>query len=308
MKVKFFKEVARHKTLIIMALPAIIWYGLFAYAPMFGLVIAFKDFDYVRGIFGSDWIWFENFEILFKSTDAWLITRNSIFYNLVWIPLGITLSVTLAIMYNSLHTKRRAIANKVNQTLSIMPYFLSWVVVSYFAESILNTDKGFLNRLITLFGADQINWYSEPKYWPYILTIVNLWKGLGYSAIIYYSTIRGFNTEYYEAAWIDGASWFQQIWHITLPLLRPIITIMFTLAMGGILGSDFGLFYMIPKNSGMLYSTTSTIDTYIYNGMMSGGELGMIGAVSFYKSIVGFVLVLVTNAIVRKYSYENSLF
>lgn len=305
---KFINDIRRNNILLLLTLPAVIWFILFAYMPMFGIIIAFKRMDYSLGIFGSEWVGLKNFEFIFKSQDAFTITRNTILYNLVWIPLGTAAAVAFAIMYDALSRKKVNVVNKINQTLSIMPYFLSWVVVVYFAESLLNVDKGFLNKTISLFGGQPLNWYAEPKYWPFILTITNLWKTVGYSSIVYYASIRGFSNEYYEAAWIDGANWYQQVRYITLPLLKPILTIMLTLAIGGILGSDFGLFYIIPKNSGMLYSTTSTIDTYIYNGMTSGGDLGMTGAVNFYKSVVGFVLVVITTAFVRRHSKENALF
>ena len=213
--------------------------------------------------------------------------------------------MTIAIVFNVLG---RSKLNRFNQTVLLLPHFLSWVVASYFVFAILSVDRGVANKIITAFGGERVNWYAEPKYWPLILFICNEWKKIGYSSIIYYSTIRGFDTTYYEAAKIDGATWFQTILHVTLPLLKPIITIMLIINMGSIMYSDFGLFYIIPKNSGMLYSVTSTIDTYIYNGMTGIGDLGSTAAASLYQSFVGFLLVMGTNLLVKKISPENALF
>jgi len=305
---KFAKDLGKNKVYLLMLLPGVIWFILFAYVPMFGISVAFKDFDYAKGIFHSDWIGLKNFEFLFKAKDAYVILRNTLLYNVVWIPLTMFCSVTFAIMFDVLAKKRLNIWTKATQTLSLMPYFLSWIVVSYFVTGLLDFDKGAVNKLLISLGMEPVNWYFEADKWPFILTIAHLWKGVGYSCIIYYSTIRGFSPEYYEAAWIDGANWYKQLRYITLPLLRPTITIMFILAIGSILSSDFGLFYFVPKNSGMLYSTTSTLDTYIYNGMTAGGDFALTGAANFLKSVTGFILVLITNAIVNKISPDNALF
>lgn len=305
---KFARDLGRNKVYLLMLLPGVIWFILFAYVPLFGISVAFKDFDYAKGIFYSDWIGLKNFEFLFKAKDAYVIIRNTLLYNVVWIPLTIFCAVTFAVMFDVLAKKKLNIWTKTTQTLSLMPYFLSWIVVSYFVTGLLDFDKGVVNKLLISLGMEPVNWYFEADKWPFILTIAHMWKGVGYSCIIYYSTIRGFSPEYYEAAWIDGANWYKQLRYITLPLLRPTITIMFILAIGSILSSDFGLFYFIPKNSGMLYSTTSTLDTYIYNGMTAGGDFALTGAANFLKSVTGFVLVLITNAIVNKISPDNALF
>lgn len=305
---KFFRDVVKNKMFLLMLIPGVIWFVMFCYIPMFGVVIAFKDFNYADGIFGSPWCGFKNFEFLFKAKDIYLILRNTIGYNIVWIPASIAIAVLFAIMYDALAKKKVNIWTKACQTVSLMPYFLSWMVVSYFVTGILDYDNGMINKLLRFFGSEPVNWYMEPKYWPLILTVANFWKGVGYSSIVYYSTIRGFSPEYYEAARLDGASWYQQVKYITLPLMKPIITIMLIMSVGGILNSDFGLFYFIPKNSGMLYSTTSTLDTYIYNGMTSGSDFGATGAINFVKSVVGFLMVITANGVVRKYSAENAMF
>lgn len=299
------KKIKQNKALLLMALPGLAWYIVFCYLPMFGTVIAFKQFDYSKGIFGSPWVGFENFKYLFATSDAMVITRNTILYNAFFIAWNILSSVTIAVVFNMLGKTK---LNRFNQTVLLLPHFLSWVVASYFVFAILSVDRGVANKIIVALGGERINWYAEPKFWPLILFLCNEWKKIGYSSIVYYSTIRGFDTTYYEAAKLDGATWFQTIIHVTLPLMKPIITIMLIINMGSVMYSDFGLFYIIPKNSGMLYSVTSTIDTYIYNGMTGIGDLGSTAAASLYQSLVGFILVMGTNLIVKKISPENALF
>ncbi|MBQ4515825.1 MAG: sugar ABC transporter permease [Clostridia bacterium] len=302
---KFFKDLKKSAPLLIMMLPVVVYYLLFNYLPMFGTLIAFKNFNYVDGFFKSPWVGLKNFEFLFQSADAFIITRNTLLYNLVFIFLGMFLSICLAITYDLLG---RSKLNRVNQTLAMFPHFISWVIATYFVTALLDIDKGVLNRIITTFGGEPIEWYSESTYWPIIIVVCYIWKTIGYNSIIYYSNIKGFDIEYYEAARIDGASWFQQIIYITFPLLKSIAIIMGILAIGSAFYSDFGLFYLVPKNSGALYNVTSTIDTYVYNGLRQGGNLGMTTATGLYQSLVGFALVITTNAIVRKVSPENALF
>lgn len=302
----FLRKLNRRKALIIMVLPVIVYYILFNYLPMFGAIIAFKDFKYSKGFLGSEWVGFKNFEFLFQSSDAWVITRNTIVYNVVFIALGMFLSMCLAIIFDMLGKKN--ILNRANQTLVLFPHFISWVVATYFVSAFLSTDKGILNQLIVSLGGSEIDWYSKPQYWPFILTVCYMWKHIGYNSIVYYSTIKGFDVEFYEAARVDGATWFQQIRYITIPLLKSMAIIMLILNIGSIFYSDFGLFYLIPRNSGALYSVTSTIDTYVYNGFIGGGNIGTSAATGLYQSVVGFVLVLVANGIVRKVSPEQAMF
>lgn len=302
---KFFKDISRNKALLSMTLPVLIYFALFNYMPMFGLVMAFKKINLSKGVFKSPWNGISNFEFLFKTSDAWLITRNTILYNLSFIIIGMCLAMCLAVLYDMLGRSR---LNRVNQSLSLVPHFISWVVASYFVYALLSPDKGVVNQVVQRFGGSGIEWYGEKKYWPLILILCNVWKHIGYDSIIYYSNIKGFDVELYEAARIDGASWFQQIRYITFPMLKSIVIILGLLKVGSIFYSDFGLFYLIPKNSGPLYSVTSTIDTYMYNGLMGGGNLGMTAATGFYQSIVGFLLVLAVNGIVRKISPEDAMF
>jgi len=302
---KFIKDLRKNYPLLIMTLPILVMYVLFNYLPMFGTLIAFQEFNYIDGVFKSPWVGFDNFTFLFQTSDAFVITRNTLLYNIVFIFLGMFLSICLAIAYDLLGKSK---LNKLNQTMAMFPHFISWVVAAYFVEALLSVDKGVLNRLIIAFGGEGIEWYSDPKFWPAILVIAHMWKCIGYNSIIYYSNIKGFDIEYYEAARIDGASWFQQIIYITFPLLKSIAIIMGILSIGSAFYSDFGLFYLVPKNSGALYNVTSTIDTYVYNGLRNGGNLGMTAATGLYQSVVGLILVLSTNAIVRKVSPENALF
>lgn len=302
---QFLKDVKNNKVLLAMTLPAVIYIIMFSYIPMFGIIIAFKDYNYRSGIFGSKWVGLKNFEFLFNSGDLYVILRNTICYNIVFILLGIILAVALAVLYDALGKSKLI---KLNQTLSILPHFLSIVVIGYFVNSFINTDKGLLNQFLKSIGKEQVNWYSEPKYWPYILTFVKMWMTIGWNSVIYFSTIRGFNSDYFEAACVDGATWWQRIRHITLPLLKPTIIVLLIMSIGGIMSSGIDLFYIIPRNSGALYSVTSTVDTYVYNGLLKSSNMGMTSATSVFQSVVGFILVVITNAVVRKVSPEDSMF
>lgn len=302
---RFLKDVKNNKVLLAMTLPAVIYIIMFSYIPMFGIIIAFKDYNYRSGIFGSKWVGLKNFEFLFKSGDLYVILRNTIGYNIVFILLGIVLAVALAVLYDALGKSKLI---KLNQTLSILPHFLSIVVIGYFVNSFINTDKGLINQFLTSMGKEQVNWYSEPKYWPYILTFVRMWMTIGWNSVIYFSTIKGFNSDYFEAACVDGATWWQRIRHITLPLLKPTIIVLLIMSIGGIMSSGIDLFYIIPRNSGALYSVTSTVDTYVYNGLLKSSNMGMTSATSVFQSVVGFILVVITNAVVRRVSPEDSMF
>jgi len=277
---------------------------------MFGTIIAFKDFKIHRdgffaSVLNSKWVGLENFNFLFSTEDAYIITRNTILYNVALISLGLVLAVGIAITLNELVNKRMA---KVYQTAMFMPYFLSWVIISFFTFSFLSVDKGILNQVIVYFGGDPVSWYGDTRFWPYILIFMGIWKSIGYSSVVYLAAIAGIDKSYYEAAMIDGASKWQQIKFITLPLLKPLMVTLTILAIGGIFRSDFGLFYQIPRDSGVLYSVTNVIDTYIYRSMSTTGNLGMSTAAGLYQSIVGFIMVIVTNSIVKKISKENAIF
>lgn len=290
----------------LLALPGIIYMICNNYLPMFGIVIAFKHLNFRKGIFGSDWAGFENFKFLFASNDALTITRNTILYNVAFIILTTVLAVAIAILLNEITSK---FSKKIYQSLILLPYLMSWVIVSYLAYAVLSAETGMLNNSILEFlGLEKISWYNKPEYWPFILTFVHLWKSLGYAMIIYFSSIVGISQDYYEAATLDGASKWQQIKNITIPLLKPTIITMFVLQIGRIFYSDFGLFYQIPMNSGTLYGVTRTIDVYVYNALMQNSDFGMSSAASVYQSVVGFVMIVAANALIRKFSKENALF
>ncbi|WP_035794947.1 ABC transporter permease [Butyrivibrio sp. WCD3002] len=287
----------------IMLLPAMIYLLINSYFPMFGIFIAFKNINYQKGIFGSDWAGFKNFEFLFKTKDAGIMLRNTLGYNVLFIVLGIVLSVTLAIMLNEVG---RTFLAKIAQPLIIFPNIISMVIVAYIVFAFLNAQTGFIDK--TILKNMPISWYSEPKYWPVILTIVNIWRATGYGSIIYMSSIAGIDAELYEAARVDGATRLQQIFHIMIPLLKPTVVIMVLMAISKIFNSDFGLFYQVPMNSGALYNTTQTIDTYVYRALMELSDIGMSSAASVFQSVVGFVLVLTANKVVAKVDADNRLF
>lgn len=290
----------------LLALPGIIYMICNNYLPMFGIIIAFKNLNFRKGIFGSDWCGFDNFKFLFASKDAWAITRNTILYNVAFIILTTVIAIAVAILINEIKSR---VAGKLYQSLILLPYLMSWVIVSYLAYAMLSGETGMINNSIfKALGIKSVSWYNEPKYWPFILTFVHLWKTVGYAMIIYYSSIVGISQDYFEAATLDGASKWQQIKYITLPLLKPTMITMLVLQVGRIFYSDFGLFYQIPMNSGTLYSVTRTIDVYVYNALMKSSDFGMSSAASVYQSIVGFVLIVAVNALLRKTSKENALF
>lgn len=289
----------------LMMLPGAVYLLFNNYIPMAGIVIAFKKIDWSKGILSSEWSGFDNFVYLFKTKDAFIMTRNTVLYNALFIVLGIVCSVTAAILLNEINSKMK----KMYQSLILLPYLMSMVIVSYLVYALLSNETGFVNNtILKAMGLDPVNWYQEKKYWPFILTIVNIWKSVGFSSILYLATIVGISPEYYEAARLDGAGKWQQIKGITLPLLKPTIITLFILSVGGIFRSDFGLFYQIPRNSGILYSVTQTIDTYVYRGLMQQGNISMSSAAGVYQSVVGFILILAANWIVKKVDRDSSLF
>jgi putative aldouronate transport system permease protein len=291
--------------LLLMALPGIILLFVFAYLPMFGIVIAFKNYRFADGIWGSAWVGFDNFRFLFGTDAAWRITRNTIVMNSIFIVVNTTTALFIAILLNEVYRSRMA---RYYQTLLFFPYFISWVVASYFAFGLLNATNGLVNQLFISLGWDPVTWYRAPEYWPAILTLANLWNGVGFGSIIYLAGILGISPELFEAAKIDGANKWQQIRFITLPMLLPLIIILTLLSIGKIFNADFGLFYFLPRNTPMLYSTTDVIDTFVYRSLVELGNISMAAAAGFYQSVVGFVLVILANWMVRRYNEEYSLF
>lgn len=289
----------------IMAAPCIIYLFINNYMPIAGIQIAFRNYKPVKGIWGSTFVGFKNFEYLFKSSEAWIFTRNTLGYNLLWIVLNVLLGVTVAICLNEVKSK---LSKKIYQTFILLPYLMSMVVASYLAYAFLSEPTGMINSVIEALGGEPIAWYREAKYWPVILTIVNAWKTVGFNSIVYLSTISGFDRAYYDAAEVDGASKWQQITKITVPMLLPTIIMLVTIAMGHIFNSDFGMFYQIPKNQGLLYSTTTTVDTFVFRSLLETGDIGMSSAASFLQSIISFITIMIFNGIVRKISRENAMF
>ena len=290
----------------LIALPGIIYLIINNYIPMFGLFLAFKNYNFMKGIFGSDWVGFENFKFLFVTKDAWIMTRNTILYNLAFIVIGTVFAIFIAILLCELGNRLRV---KLFQGALLLPNLLSWVVISFIAYAFLNADTGFINNtILESFGKDSIAWYTYQAAWPLIIIIVYLWKMAGYQSIIYMSSIGGIDTSLYEAAALDGATKMQQIFRITLPLLKPTVITLTLMSIGRMFYSDFGLFYQVPQNSGALFNVTQTIDTYVYRGLMERNNVGMSAAAGFYQSMVGFVLVLIANLIVRKLDSDNALF
>ena len=293
--------------LTVLALPTTIWYFLFAFMPMFGIIIAFKDYKikggFLQSIIQSDWIGFQNFKFLFSAGDIWIILRNTILYNIAFIILNIVVPVTMALLIGQLHNKKMA---KVYQTAMFMPYFLSWVVVTALVWAFLSFDKGLLNSLLESMGKDPHQWYMEPKLWPPFLIFMYMWKNLGYSMVVYLATITGIDKTYYEAAGIDGATVWQQMRYVTLPLMKTVIIMMFIMAVGRIFYSDFGLFYQVPRDSNSLYTVSYTLDVFVFKQLKSS-TTGMASAAAFVQSVAGCITILTANAIVRKVDRESAM-
>ena len=289
----------------LLAVPAILWFIVFAYIPMFGIIIAFKDFNYADGIFGSAWNGLENFRYLFATNDAFRILRNTVLYNIAFIVLGTVIPITVAMMLDRI--KSRSFI-KFAQTTMFLPHFISWVIVGFIAQRFFSTNTGLLNQIIEMFGGEKVSWYTEKLPWIFIIIIVRIWKVLGFNTIIYYGSIIGIDTSLYEAARIDGANEWQVARKITLPLLMPTIMILFIMATGNILRADFGLFYYVPNNQGPLYPVTDVIDTYIYRALKISGDIPGSSAASFVQSVAGLVIVYVANYVTKKIDPDNALF
>lgn len=291
--------------LLTLAFPTILLLSIFSYWPMFGVVLAFKDYKVPKGIFGSPWVGLKNFEFFLKSQDAWRVTRNTIGLNLLFIIIGILCGVVFALIMFEVKKARHV---KIYQTTSIIPSFLSWVAVGYIVYALLDPTRGVMNQILGFFGKEGINWYAEPKYWPFILLISKTWQGVGLGSIIYYAALMGVDNELYEAADIDGAGKLQKTWYVSLPQIVPIIIIMGLLEVGKIFRADFGLFYNVTRDVGALYTTTDVIDTYVFRALMNQGNIGMSSAVGLIQSVICFVTLMITNFIVKKMSPDNSLF
>ena len=298
--------------LTLLSLPTVLWFIAFCYIPMFGIVFAFKNYKYKPGkgfiyslFVHSKWVGLKNFKFLFRSPDILNIFRNTICYNIVFICIGVTVPVALAIMITQLRSRKLA---KICQTSVFLPHFLSWVVISYFVFAFLSTDKGLVNSIIVSLGGERIMWYQEQKYWPYLLTFINTWKTFGYSMVVYMATITGIDNSLYESAVIDGASKWQQCKGITIPLLRPVISIMFIMNVGNIFSTDFGLFYQVTRDSNSLIDVTQTLDVYVHKALIQSNNYNYSSAVSLLQNTLGCILLLVANRAVKLIDPESGLF
>lgn len=287
-----------------MVMPGIIYIIINNYLPMAGILIAFKKVDYSLGIFKSPWVGFDNFKYLFTTNDAFIITRNTLLYNIAFIIIGNLMGIIVAIALSEIFSSK---LQKFFQTSILLPHMISMVIVAYIVFGFLGNQSGWINK--TFFTEDtSINFYQSSLYWPFILVFVNTWKILGYGSIIYLSSVVGIDRSLYEASYVDGCGRFRQIFNITLPLLKPTIITMVLIQAGRIFYSDFGLFYQVPMNSGSLFSVTQTIDTYVYRSLMLNNSISMASAAGAFQSVVGFFFVLIINYIVRKLDKENALF
>lgn len=305
----FFYELKRHKGMFLLLLPGFIYLLINNYLPMIGMIIAFKRINRLGGnildtYIHSPWVGFKNFNFFFKTKDAWIITRNTVLYNLTFIIMGIILAVLVAIVLNEIKSK---VLVKFYQTSIMLPGFLSWVVISGIGYAFL-TNNGLINTALKAMGHDTVNFYSEPAYWPFILTSIQLWYNLGVGSVMYLAALTSVSPDFYEAAAIDGASKWQQIKNISIPFLKPTIITMALISLGGIFSANFGLFYNIPRESGVLFNVTNVIDTYVYRALRTTGMPEMATAASVYQSVVGFVVVVLSNRLIKKVSPDNAMF
>lgn len=301
---KVRKTLKRFWPLYLMFIPGVIYLFINCYIPMFGIQIAFRQYNARDGIYGSPWCGLKNFEFLFRTNDALIMIRNTLLYNLVFITLGTVLAVAVAIILNEIRSPK---AKQLYQTVILIPYLISMVIVSYLAFAFLSSSNGYINNsLLAAFGAAPIDWYNSPKYWPFILVIINIWKGLGYNMILYYATICGIDHTLYEAAVVDGANRWQQIRNVTLPGLKSTIIILTLMAMGGIFRSDFGLFYQVPRDSNSLYNVSYTLDVFVFKQLKSS-TTGMASAAAFVQSVAGCITILTANAVVRKVDRDSAM-
>ena len=307
-----FAKYKKTLVLLTMVAPAAIWLLLLRYLPMGGIVLAFKDYkinprnpSFISNLLSSKWVGLKNFEYLFKTDSAWIMFRNTLGYNIVFIILGVIIPVAFAIMMNEL---TRKFVRKTYQTMMFFPYFLSWVVVSYFLNAFLDAQYGMIPAMQAAAGKEVTSWYTTPGPWPYLLVFANLWKNVGYSTVLYLAAITGIDANQFEAAAIDGASKWQQVLYVTIPHLRTMICILFIMNVGRIFASDFGLFYNVPMQNGALFSVTQTIDTYVYRAYIATGNPGQSSAAGLLQNVLGFICILSANAIVKKVDADSAMF
>jgi putative aldouronate transport system permease protein len=303
--ISFFSELRKNGLLYLLALPGIVLIFIFSYLPMAGIVIAFQNFNPIKGITGSKFVGLKNFEFFIQSSDTLKVIANTLFLNVLFIGFGTVASITIAIMLTEIGGKW---FKRIGQTLITLPHFLSWTVIAMFVTALLSTDTGMINKTLNSIGIDSISFYSSPGWWPFILVMLKLWAGAGFGSIVYLATISGINPDIYESASIDGASRWEKIRYITLPLLKPTVILLLLLAIGGLFNGDFGMIYAIVGTNPVLYPTTDVIDTYVYRALMELSDMSMAAAVGLFQSVVGFILVMTVNYITRKLSPDSALF
>ncbi|EMS69398.1 ABC transporter permease [Ruminiclostridium cellobioparum] len=300
-----FQDFKKNKVILFMLIPAVLYYFIFMYVPMAGIVIAFKRLDYAAGIFGSDWVGLDNFKFFFMSGQAFNVTKNTFLYNLVFIVVNTSLQITVSIFLSEMRNKY---VKKTTQTLMLMPYFISWVVVGAFIYNIFNYEFGALNTVLKSLGLQSVDVMGTVGAWKYILVFFNAWNGVGYGSIVYMAAITGIDKELYEASELDGANIFQQIWRITIPSIKPTIIIMILLNVGSIFRGNFSMFYQIIGNNGLLFNSTDVIDTFVFRSLMKTQEVGMASAAGLYQSVLCFAIIMITNGIIKRVDSEYALF
>ena len=304
-KKTFWQNIVRYRILILMCLPAIVFFFVFNYMPLPGIWVAFVDYNYQKGIFGSAFVGMDNFKFLYTSGKLWSLTRNTILYNLAFIVLGNMVAIFMAILLNEIRCKW---FKKVSQTMMFLPYFISQVLVGFLVYCILNYDYGFVNNILTSLGLERWGPYSDPGVWPVILVIIQLWQVTGYNSVVYFAAVMGIDSEIIEAARVDGANGFQKIRRIILPCLKPTVIILLLFAMGGIVKGNFGLFFNTVGMNSLLYPTTDIIETYVYRATVTNFDFSTASAVGLYQSLIGFVMVMACNFVVKKIDPDYSLF
>ena len=302
---RFLNDLGKYKVLLLMLLPAVLFYLLFAYLPMAGIIIAFKHYDYAGGVFGSAWNGLDNFKFFFESGDAWRVTRNTALYNIAFIVVNNALQIFAAIMLFEIGGKW---FKKLTQSVLFLPYFISWVVVGAIAYNLLSYDIGTVNAILKGIGLEPIDIYNTPSYWPFILVAVMAWKSLGYGTVMYLAAIASIDTEIYEAAEIDGANIFQRVMKVTIPNLYPTLIILVLLSVGNIFRGDFGMFYNMIGNNGILFSSTDVIDTFVFRSLITTNDIGMSAAAGMFQSVLGFATIMFVNYAVRRYDRDRALF
>ncbi len=305
MKNPFFRKLCKYRYYLLMLLPAVLYTLIFSYYPMFGIVMAFKKYNYAGGIWGSPWNGVDNFKFFFKSGQAWTVTRNTVLYNIAFILVGTFFQVMVAVFLTEIRNRH---FRKISQSMMFLPYFVSWVMVGVIAFNLLSSDYGFINRFLVSVGGDKLQFYTRPEYWPFILVAFNVWKGIGYGSVMYLAAIMGIDVSIYEAASIDGANIFQRIFKVTIPSILPTIIILLLMAIGGIFRGNFDMFYNLVGSNGLLYNVSDVIDTLTMRALITNNDFGMSSAMGFYQSVLCFITVLLANKLVSCYDKDYTLF